>query len=96
VPKQRQTFGGWLLVFAVFAGGLIIGRPWSLALGGIALLSFALALATNWHGLLDAMPRRTVGPFSGGHSAGAMRATFGVFAAIGALVFATGLVQLVT
>jgi hypothetical protein len=101
VREQRPASHDWTLrqaswlVFAVFAGALFIGRPWSLALGGLVLLMFALALGTNWRGALDAMPRGAACPFAGPQGATALRATFLLFGAIGAVVFVTGLVKLV-
>jgi hypothetical protein len=97
VTLQRKIGGVWLLVFAAFAAGFVIGRPWSMAIGGLAVTTFALAIVANVGGLADAMPRRTgVGPFWREQSPATTRLTFGLFAFIGALVFVTGLVRLLT
>jgi hypothetical protein len=91
-----------LLVFALFSAGLIVGRPWSEALGGLAMLSFALAAATNWRGLLDALhgryasgSRSLFSPFAGTQGRDVLRATFALAAGIGGLVFLIPLIRLV-
>jgi hypothetical protein len=86
----------WLLVFAAFAAGFILGRPWSMALGGLVLTSFTLALAANFRGLADTFPTRTgFGPVWQERSPAMIRATFGFFAVGGAAVCITGVVRLI-
>lgn len=95
VTLQRRTKLVWLLVFGAFAAGFILGRPWSMAVGGFVLTSFTLAVAANFRGLADTYPTRTgFGPFWQEQSPAMIRAGFGLFAAIGALVCITGVVRL--
>ncbi len=87
----------WLAVFGLFAAGLAIGRPWSMAIGGIAVASFAMPVATNFHGFADVMPRRSgLGPFWHEQSPAMIRLTFGLFALMGILVFGVSVFRLLS
>ena len=73
----------WLLVWAVASAGLIIGSPWSFAIGGLALFTFSLAVTTNWCGLLDGMQRAEGSdPFSELRGRNALRATLAPFSGL--------------
>jgi hypothetical protein len=85
----------FLLAFACWVASSKVGRAlW--VVPGLILLGWRLAVAANWRGAADAMPKtRGVGPFQTTTTTAMLRLIFGVFALWGAAALVVGAVALV-
>jgi hypothetical protein len=91
LTQPEPLRGLWWLVLGAFFASALSGRPGALAVGGLVLASFALAVAVNFRGLGTAFPGNAlVGPFRRVKAMPwVVRTQFGVLAALGAFVCAT-------
>jgi hypothetical protein len=80
----------WVVVLPMFVSG--VGFFWMIA-GGV-VMGWGVAIATNYRGAADAMPKGfRLGPLEQHVSRGAMRRMFGFFGLWGALLLVAGITR---
>jgi hypothetical protein len=94
-PIYRAWIASGLVAFACFVASSTVGRG-LLVVTGLIILGWGLALATNWRGAADRMPKSSgIGRFQVTQSQAMVRLTFAFFALWGAGVFVAGVLALV-
>ncbi len=94
MPRINRVFAAWLvtggLAMAAWVVGIEADLPALWIVTGLVLLAWGVAVASNYRGTADAMPRRYgIGPFRSEVSPALIRLIFGFFALWGAAVLAT-------
>jgi hypothetical protein len=88
----RASLASGAVAFAAFAVGGQERRPLLLTLAGAIVGGWGLAIAANYRGIADALPRREgTGPFRLEYSRAMIRLVFGGFAVWGASLVAVSL-----